>query len=478
MTQFIDRKLFPLLIFIFCVSGSVFGREIYVDNMRGNDAFLGFTQRAGSENGPVRTISRAIALASRGDTIILANNPEPYRESVLISGEKVSGIPGYPLRIHGNGATLDGAVEVSPNYWKSLGRNGIFFYRPEFTAHQNLFYRGKPIKRLDTSNISSLEELLKLDWQPMTWALYRGHVYFKPKDAGMISASERFLPYDGSQAAKKRAYSLTAPGLRHGISLFHVHNIEIRDLTVQGFQEDGIVASDAASQIQLENITCRGNARCGIAVGTGCSLWLKNCVLGNNQKAQLLTEEASLVSLFATDLISYPAPGWVDQGGTVFRDKKRIEGGLDEKIESGGEDDPNYYGDQTVVEETELKEEELGNDDEEAEVSDDDSEDSSPFGDDDEESDESEDFGADSEDSDMSDDGGFDFGDDDDESNGDDSEEDESDDFDGEGENEEDDAEDKEDSEDDGGFDFGGDEDSENEGESEDSEEDGGGFSF
>lgn len=436
MTKSIKRTLFQLLILIFSVSGPAVGREIYVDNMRGNDAFLGFTQRAGSENGPVRTISRAVALASRGDTIILANNPEPYRESVLISGERASGISGFPLRIEGNGATLDGSAEVPPNYWQPLGRQGIFFYRPKFTAYQNLFYRGKPVRRLDASGVESLEELTALDWSPMTWTLYRGHVYFKPKDAGMIAASERYLPYDGSETAKKRAYAVAAPALRHGISLFHVHNLVIRDLIVQGFQEDGIVASDAANQIQLENVTCRGNARCGIAVGTGCSVWLKDCVLGNNQTAQLLAEEAALVSIFTSELISYPAPGLVDRGGTVFRDKKRVEGGIDEKIESGGEDEPNYYGDLTTVEETELKEETVGDDDDDENDADsddskDDDDDSNPFGsDDDDDSDsdaDSDDSKDDDDDSDDDSDGGFGFGDDDsdsDDADSDDSEDD------------------------------------------------------
>ncbi len=463
MTKSIERTLFQLLILIFSVSGPSFGREIYVDNMRGNDAFLGFTQRAGSENGPVRTISRAVALASRGDTIILANNPEPYRESVLISGEKVSGISGYPLRILGNGATLDGSAEVVPNYWKGLGQQGIFFYRPKYSAYQNLFYRGKPVRRLDTSGVESLEELVKLDWRPMTWALYRGSVYFKPKDAGMISASERYLPYDGSETARKRAYSITAPELRHGISLFHVHNIVIRDLIIQGFQEDGIVASDAAVEIQLENVTCRGNARCGVAVGTGCSVWMKDCVLGNNQTVQLLTEEASLVSIFNSELISYPAPGWVDRGGTVFRDRKRIEGGIDEKIESGGEDDPNYYGDQTVADDAELKEESVADDDADADgKNEDDSDDSSPFG-----GGEEDESGGENEDD--SDDSGLFGGGDEDEGGG--ENEDDSDDSDlfGGGDEDESGGENEDDSDDsDGGFDFGGDDADDSDGEESD----------
>ena len=457
-----------LLTAFFISSGSASAREIYVDNLRGNDAFLGHTQLAVDENGPVRTIQRALELAQRCDRIILANNPsDPYRESLLLSGERHSGIQGYPFRIEGNGAVIDGSAEIPPEYWHSVGQKGIFVYRPQYLEFQNLFFRGKPIKRLDVTGVKTFTELLQLDWKPMRWCLFNGHVYFQPKDAFMVRADERFLPYDDSVAAKKRAYALTGPKLRHGISLFHVHNIEIQDLTIQGFQNDGIVASDSATSVSLKNVTCRGNARAGIDVGPASSLWLKDCVLGNNQFAQLLTEETSLTSIFTSELISYPAPAWLDQGGTVYCDKKQIEGGLNEPVDPGNEDDENYFGG-PQEEEVELKEETIGDDDDDdsetEEAGDDDSETagddddgSSLFGDDsDSDSDSEEKKSGDSEDesSDDSEDGGFSFGGDDDD---DDAEDEEGDDDSSAGDSGDSDA-DASDSED-GGFDFGGDDD-------------------
>ncbi|MDO4629696.1 MAG: right-handed parallel beta-helix repeat-containing protein, partial [Planctomycetia bacterium] len=406
MTNWYSKAPLCFLFLLFLsISAHVSGRDIYVDNLRGNDNFLGYETAATNENGPVRTIRRALQLAEASDCIILANNPDhPYRESVSLYGNKNSGVPDYPFRIIGNGATIDGTTEIPPSYWHAIGQNGIFVYRPQYLAYQNLFYRGKPVRRLKTDGVKTLEELVKLDWQPMRWCMFNGHVYFKPREAYMIHADGRFLPYDDSVAAQKRAYSLTAPEKQYGIALEHVEYVTIEDVIIQGFQNDGIIASDSATYISLKNVTCRGNARAGLSVGTGSSIWLKGCVLGNNQYAQLVTEEASLTSIFASDLISYPAPAWVTNGGTVYRDKKRIEGGLNEPVDTVFEDEEDYFGEPGEAE-TELVETELP---EETDVEGDAEDDGGLFDGDDDDSEE------DSGDDDGDDDGGLFGGDNDD----------------------------------------------------------------
>ncbi|MBO5438885.1 MAG: right-handed parallel beta-helix repeat-containing protein [Thermoguttaceae bacterium] len=477
MPRMIHKTLISIFFLILCISGTVMGREIYVDNMRGNDAFTGHTTRATDESGPVRTIQRALDLARNGDHIILTNNPElPYRESLRLCGEKHSGIPGFPFRIIGNGAVLDGSAEVPPHFWHSIGAKGIFVYQPLYIADQNLFYRGKPIKRLDAKNVRTTQELLALDWQPMRWCLCQGKVYFKPKDASMVLATERLLPPGSSQAAVRRQYAITAPEKQFGILLSHVCNLEIQDLTIQGFQNDGLLLGDMAVDVKLTNVTSRGNARAGISVGTGCALWMKDCVLGNNQAAQLVTEEGSLTSIFTSELIPYPAPAWVENGGDVYRDRKKITGGLSEIVDTGFEDEPNYFGDEAAaVEEVEL-EEETAEDGDVPESEEDEAEEEDggfSFGADGDEDSEEEAGDGESED-----DGGFDFGgDEDSEEEPDDGESEDDGGFDFGGDEDSEEESDDGESEDDGGFDFGGDEDSE-EGSDDGESEDDGGFSF
>jgi len=451
------RRFQPFfLIFLFLVSFGSFSaaREIYVDNVYGNDDFAGISPKAIDVNGPVRTIKHALEIAHASDCVILANNPErPYQESLMVGGERNSGMPGFPFRIKGNGATIDGSAEIPPEYWHAAGQKGIFYYQPRYMEFQNLFFRGKPCIRLDTKNVHSTDELAKLDWKPMRWALYDGRVYFQPKDAHMVLALERFLPQDDSEISRQRAYAMTAPEKRFGITFFHAHHIDVEDLVIQGFQNDGINFSDAATCVSLKNVTVRGNARNGVTVGTGCSVWLKDCVLGNNQNAQLVTEEAAMASLFTSDLISYPAPGWIDHGAMVYIDKKQVKGGFSEITESGIEDEEAFFFG-AKAEETEVKEETLGDDDDDAEEKEDSGNDL--FGGDDD--------SEDAEDSEKKEDSGSDlFGGDDDSEKSDDSDDSEKDEdsgddlFGGDDSSDSGDADDskkKEDSGEDGGFNF------------------------
>ena len=418
------------LIFFLLVScaGLCVARDIYVDNVYGNDDFAGHSPKAIDMNGPVRTIKHALEMAHASDRIILANNPDrPYRESLLVGGERNSGMPGFPFRIKGNGATIDGSAEIPPEYWHAAGQKGIFYYQPRYMEFQNLFFRGKPCIRLDTKEVHSTDDLAKLDWKPMRWALYDGRVYFLPKEAHMVLALERLLPQDDSETAKMRAYAMTAPEKRFGITFFHAHHVDVEDLVIQGFQNDGVNLSDAATYISLKNVTVRGNARYGVTVGTGSSVWLKDCVLGNNQIAQLYTEEAAMASLFTSDLIAYPAPGWIDQGGMVFIDKKQVKGGFSEVTDSGIEDeDAFFFGEK--AEESEVQEETIGDDDDDDDEKedsgndlfggDDDDDDSDNSGGDDDDDDDSGNdlFGGDDDDDSDDDNGDDDSGDDDDDS--------------------------------------------------------------
>src|SRR5262249_16900547 len=87
------------------------GRDIYVNNLTGDDHFNGEASviRTPSE-GPTRSIAKALRRALPGDRIVVANTEVPYRESISLWGEHLSGGPAGPLVIEGNGATLDGSA--------------------------------------------------------------------------------------------------------------------------------------------------------------------------------------------------------------------------------------------------------------------------------------------------------------------------------------------------------------------------------
>lgn len=285
--------MFALILSIL-MQNLAFSRDIYVDNVRGNDEFTGWETRIGvSGTGPVKTIARALKLAQPGDCIILANNEgEPYRESVTFLGKNHSAANARFFTLDGNGATLDGSEEFDPALWKFY-RDGIFRFQPRLMAYQNLFLDGKPLQRVELPKV----EIPVVDLAEMQWCLHEGYLYFKPERERMPDE-----------------YALRTAGLECGITLMHVQGVEIRDLVVQGFQQDGIAAANAARHVNLKNVTLRGNARAGLSVGGASRVWLIESLVGNNLFAQILLEKYSSVHLVNTDLIANTAPAWLDRG--------------------------------------------------------------------------------------------------------------------------------------------------------------------
>ena len=93
----------------------------------------------------------------------------------------------------------------------------------------------------------------------------------------------------------------------------------ISDLTVQGFQLDGINALNDARNVRLAGVTCRGNGRYGLAVGGASQVEIDSCLLENNGTAGLFTGPYSRNAPFsAAACRAAAAPGWVDSGGRVW----------------------------------------------------------------------------------------------------------------------------------------------------------------
>ena len=286
-----------------------FARDIFVSNTAGDNRFSGRQPKIAPDlNGPVRTISRALEMAHRGDRIVVENTGKAYRESLSLVGGRHSGDSFTPFIIEGNGAILDGSAAVPPKAWEHY-QGPVFRFRPSRLDYQQLFLEDRPVARVVADRLAA--EPPKLEARE--WCLWGGHIYFcieSPK-----------MPED---------YALTCAEKPVGITLFHVDRVAIVDLTVQGFQLDGVNAHNSARQVSLTGLTCRGNGRAGIAVGGASRVNVEACLLGNNGRAQLLTQPISETHVYNSTLLSMTAPGWVDEGGRVFVDTKEVFGGLEE----------------------------------------------------------------------------------------------------------------------------------------------------
>ena len=288
-----------VLLLVLCVLDSASpARDIFVNNVAGDDRFNGGTETARNQSGPCRTIGKALRLADKGDRIVIANTGQPYHESISVQAGFHSGLPGSPFTIEGQGAVLDGTLPVPPTSWDHF-RGNIYRFQPRKMSYQQVFLDGKPAvqRRVPATLLATLPKL-----QPLQWCLYQGHVYFctEPGKA----------PPD---------YALTHTALLTGITLYEVRSVRIRDLVVQGFVFDGVNAHDSAFDAELSGLTCRGNGRSGISIGGSSQVRVDSCLVGDNGESQVRVRGFSRAIIERSKLIGVKdAPEFDHQGGQLI----------------------------------------------------------------------------------------------------------------------------------------------------------------
>jgi hypothetical protein len=215
----------------------------------------------------------------------------------------------------GNGAILDGSAPVPADAWEH-DHGAVFRFRPPGKAHQQLFLDNLPADRVAVDRFQ--QRLPKLE--ELQWCLHGGYIYF--------CAEPDKLPGD---------YALTYAHLQTGVTLFHVNRVAIVNLTVQGFQLDGINAHNSAREVRLSGVTLRGNGRSGLTVGGASRLEIDLSTIGNNARAQVLSLPYSETSIRNSNVFSNTAPAWVDRGGKMYVDGHKVEDGIDRRdITAGG----------------------------------------------------------------------------------------------------------------------------------------------
>ncbi|HEX7446339.1 MAG TPA: right-handed parallel beta-helix repeat-containing protein [Pirellulales bacterium] len=291
------------LILLMLRGGGAPGATVYVDNVAGDDLLDGRAAVSDAGSGPVRTLRKALFVTRAGDRIVLANTGEPYRETISLSDRQHSGTARSPFVIDGQGAVLEGADPVPPDAWENF-RGPVFRFRPMRSSFQQLFLDGKPaVERKLDPTAHRLPELAPLEW-------YR-------RDA--------FLYFRVEQDKLPEAYAVSCSARQTGITLYHVHDVVITNLVVQGFRLDGVNANDGVRDCELIEVTSRGNGRSGVTVAGSSKVTLANCVLGDNGTAQLRAEGQSSTLVETSELIANTAPAFLLRGGKLTIDGKPAE---------------------------------------------------------------------------------------------------------------------------------------------------------
>ncbi|MBC7852710.1 MAG: hypothetical protein IAF94_04665 [Pirellulaceae bacterium] len=291
-------RTFGTLFLIVAIATSANGRDIFVDNLGGDDRNNGETLRAqGKSNGPCKTITKALRLVKSGDRInIIAHPGESYRESIAVQGGFSSGREGAPVQIIGNGAVLDGTTSLIDAEWDYEG-NDLFSIRPRLMAHQQLFLGGNAAQRIPVTDGA------RPKLAPLQWCLFEGKIHFRC-EPGHIPSS----------------YDPACCGLQTGITLYEVHDVVISNMTVRGFQLDGVNAHDTARRIDLLDVNSEDNGRSGFSIGGASRVRLDGCNAAGNGVSQVRTEGHSITRIVGGKLDESTAPAILSDGGKVVRE--------------------------------------------------------------------------------------------------------------------------------------------------------------
>jgi hypothetical protein len=250
----------------------------FVNNRTGADRNDGLVETPLSNiTGPVKSISRALKLASFADTIIVANTGVPYYDNLSFQGEKHSGDPFRPFRLVGNGATITGAMVVPEGAWREVARD-VWKVTPFRKGFFQLVRDGKALPEVRQAAGEKWDSIP--DLEVTQWCAWRGSIYYR---------IERLTePLTQKLSIARRSC---------GITVFAAHDIVISDLTIQHFRLDGVNLHDLATNIQLEKMTLRENGRAGLAVGGSSTARMSGSDIEQNRDHSVLIQEAAAVAL-------------------------------------------------------------------------------------------------------------------------------------------------------------------------------------
>lgn len=216
------RALALLAIFLAWAGSPCHGSAVavYVDNVRGSDDSLG------TQDAPVASFDRAVALLKPSGTLVLANTGKPYRGGIKLIA--VGGSPEHPLIVEGNGAVLEGIGATQPNDWQDEG-GGIISTKWE--ANLGFFV---------------VADAAEPKWGKSKTDLEPGESF------GDYEAHRGYFRLPPEKSIDNCA--LEIPVHWNGVMIYDADNIIIRNLHARYFLNDGFNFGGKAENLRFENV--------------------------------------------------------------------------------------------------------------------------------------------------------------------------------------------------------------------------------
>lgn len=274
------------VLFVCTLSLSASARTIFVNNLAGDDQYDGTAgQRESGSVGPLRTLHRAVRVATFGDTIVLANTGEPYYEGLTLVGAKHSGNATVPFRIVGNGATLSGLQPVPKECWRNH-QGKLWSFEPEQKGHYLLRKSGEAVERFPVDLSQHRPDELPAG----KFAVCRGRVFYRASPGEDVPALD-------FQIAQQTT----------GVSLYAVHHVIIENLNVQHFRIDGLNAHDLCRNVLISGISSMENGRSGVTVTGSSRVVLRKCAVTKNLESSVRIMERGEADVQDSELDAEPS---------------------------------------------------------------------------------------------------------------------------------------------------------------------------
>lgn len=256
---------------------SAAAREIYVNNLTGND------QHAGTADAPLRSARRGVMLAEAGDTIHLLPEGAVYREMITLADKR-------DLTIEGHNCIVSGADPLpgDPAAWEKVGQ-GLHRIRLQRTAQDRhiLVVDGKGVTMGRTKyqimplagiqrrkGFEAYQQALREQY-PQLEKLQDGQFAWESIDAGA-----GWLYVKGS--LEKLEWAVRTQGI---YTDREVHNITIRNLHARHALNDGYNIHGNAQGLKLYNVTAHECFDNGISPHGACSFTIQDSEFLRNEMA-------------------------------------------------------------------------------------------------------------------------------------------------------------------------------------------------